>query len=302
MLNKLPNFLIVGTAKCGTTSIYNYLKQHPQVFLPRHKEPLFMMSAIYEKLSRKDPRYRISETHTVFSFDDYKKLFEEVKNEKAIGEASTTYLYYHEMAIPNIQKYLGDVKIIISLRNPVDRAYSSYTHLVRDGAETSSFEEFLEKEKERKRENWDILNFPKDLGFYHNQVRAYIDNFTKVKVCLLDDFKKKHVETIQDLYVFLDVEQSFVPDTRTNFNPSGRPKYALADYLLTKDNFLKSLCRPVFSKIVPYEKRSKLNLFLKKKNMIKMKAKTREFLMGAFREDILKLQDLIGRDLSHWLQ
>lgn len=103
MLNKLPNFLIVGTAKCGTTSIYHYLKQYPQVFLPRHKEPLFMMSAIYEKLNPKDPRYRISETHTVFSFDDYKKLFEEVKNEKAIGEASTTYLYYHEMAIPNIE-------------------------------------------------------------------------------------------------------------------------------------------------------------------------------------------------------
>lgn len=302
MPNRLPNFLIVGTAKCGTTSIYNYLKRHPQIFLPGHKEPLFMTSAIYEKLSRKDPRYKISETHTVFSFDDYKNLFEEVKNEKVIGEASTTYLYYHETAIPNIRKYLGDVKIIISLRNPVDRAYSSYTHLVRDGAEASSFEEFLEKEEERRRENWDILNFPKHLGFYHDQVKAYIDNFSKVKVCLLDDLKKKHLETIQDLYVFLEVDQSFVPDTRTTFNPSGRTKYALLNYLLVRDTFLKSLSRPVFNRILPYETKSKLSLYLRKQNTIKMKPRTREFLMKLYREDILKLQDLIDRDLSHWLQ
>jgi len=299
--NKLPNFLIVGGAKCGTTSIYRYLKQHPQIFMPEHKEPLFMMSSVYKNLSRKDPRYAISERHTVFSFDAYMDLFREVKNEIAIGEASATYLYYHKVSIPNIHKYLGDVKIIIFLRNPVDKAYSSYTHLLRDGAESSSFEKFLEKEEERKRENWDLLNFPKSTGFYHDQVKAYLDSFKKVKVCLMDDLKEKSVETIKDLYAFLDVNHYFEPDMTTKFNTSGIAKNVLLNSLLKEEKFLGNLVRPVARKFISDENRSKLSSYIRNKNLKKMRPRTRNSLKKMFREDILKLQDLIDRDLAHWL-
>ena len=298
----LPNFLIVGAAKCGTTSVHNYLKQHPQIYMPAHKEPLFMVSEIYEKLSPKDPRYKISEAHTVFSFDEYKNLFKAVENEKVIGESSTPYLYYYKRSIPKIKKYLGDVHILICLRNPVDRAYSSYNHSARDTEEKCSFEEFLAKEEERKTENWDILNFPKGLGFYYDQVTAFQDNFSHVKICLAEDLKIKTVKTIQDICSFLDVDSSFEPDVKMKHNKSQPPGSYFLHRLLSKDNILKDIGRPVLRAIFSQERVSRMSTHLRNKNEKKMKPKTYEYLQGLYREDILKLQWLIGRNLSDWLQ
>ena len=147
-----------------------------------HKEPMFMVSEVYEKLSKNEPRYHISEEHTVFIQDNYEKLFQDVTDEIAIGEASTPYLYHHKHSIPKIKKLLGDIKIIIFLRNPIDRAYSAYKHFVKETGDTDSFEQFLGKEEERVRENWDILTFPKGLFFYYNQVKAFQDNFSRIRI------------------------------------------------------------------------------------------------------------------------
>ena len=141
-----------------------------------------MVSEVYEKLSKNEPRYHISEEHTVFTQDNYEKLFQDVTDEIAIGEASTPYLYHHKHSIPKIKKLLGDIKIIIFLRNPVDRAYSAYKHFVKETGDTDSFEQFLGKEEERVRENWDILTFPKGLCFYYNQVKAFQDNFSRIRI------------------------------------------------------------------------------------------------------------------------
>ncbi|MEA1866941.1 MAG: sulfotransferase [Thermodesulfobacteriota bacterium] len=306
MQRKLPNFLIVGAAKSGTSSLYQYLQQHPEVYVPpTRKEPMFFVSAIYKKLSRNDPRHEIADRIVICSLDDYRNLFECVRNEqKAIGEASAVYLYHHETAIPNIKSHLGDIKVIIILRNPIDRAYSSYYHLVRDGAETCSFEDFLEKEEERKRENWDILNYPKSLGFYYDQVKAYMDNFSEVKVCLFDDMQRNSLKIVKDVYVFLGIDESFVPDTSSIYNSSGVPRNKLLYCLLSTDNFVKRVSKPLLRAIISPEKASKLCKILRKKNIGKkaMDGKTRQFLKTLYREDILKLQSLIHRDLSHWLQ
>lgn len=301
-----PNFLIVGAAKSGTSSLYRYLKQHPEVYMPStSKEPMFFVSAIYTKLSRKDPRHKIADDIVISSFNDYLNLFEGVTiQQKVIGEASAAYLYHHETAIPNIERYLGDINIIIILRNPIERAYSSYYHLLRDGAESSTFEDFLEKEDERKKENWDILNYPKSLGFYHDQVKAYIDHFRRVKVCLLDDMKQNSLKFVKDVYAFLGIDESFEPDTSSIYNSSGVPMNKLLHCLLNTDNFVKRTSKPLLRAIIPPEKASKLCKTLRKKNIGKkaMDGKTRQFLKTLYREDILKLQSLIHRDLSHWLQ
>jgi hypothetical protein len=114
-----PNFLIVGAAKSGTTSLYNYLKQHPDIYMPKHKEPLFMTSEIYANLSEKDPRRHLNDEAKVYTYEDYLRLFADAKNEQMLGEASATYLYYYDVAIPKIKRYLGDPKIVIMLRDPV---------------------------------------------------------------------------------------------------------------------------------------------------------------------------------------
>ena len=110
MKNKLPNFLIVGAQKSGTTSLYNYLKQHYDIFMPeRLKEPKFFVSPIFKKIDRNQPLWIKFMNNTMFELHDYLKLFEEAQKEKAIGESSVTYLYYYETATMLIKKHLGNI-------------------------------------------------------------------------------------------------------------------------------------------------------------------------------------------------
>ncbi len=114
MTDHLPNFLIVGAAKSGTTSLYYYLHEHPEIFLSAIKEPKFFSSEVLKDqyLTRKNKDLYVG------SYEEYRNLFRNVQSEKAIGEASTDTLFLYGSTIPRIKKYLGDPKIIVILRNP----------------------------------------------------------------------------------------------------------------------------------------------------------------------------------------
>jgi len=303
--NKLPNFLIVGAQKSGTTSLYNYLKQHYEVFMPeRLKEPKFFVSPIFKKINHIQPLWVKFMSNTMFEWQDYLKLFEKVQKEKAIGESSVTYLYYYETAIILIKKYLGDIKILISLRNPIDRAFSAYLHLRRNNGENLSFEEALQKENARKELNWIPLYYFTSIGFYYNQVKAYLDNFDHVKIYLYDDLKKDTLSLVKDMYKFLGVDPSFTPDVSIKYNVSGIPQNKFIHKFLKEPNILKSIVKPMAKTLIPQGERRKIIEKIKMKNLQKpqMKPETREYLKNLYREDILKLQDLIKRDLSSWLE
>jgi len=300
---KLPNFLIVGASKSGTTSLYHYLKQHPEVFMPQKKEPRFFISSICKNINPGDPRYEYYIKSSTFTFGAYVKLFEGAEREKAIGEATTLYLYRYETAIPQIKKFLGDVKIIAILRNPVARAFAHHTHSLRDQLEVLSFERCLELEEERKVANWATAHFYKGAGLYYRQVKAYIENFDRVKVALHDDLAEDALGLTQDMYEFLEVDRSFAPDTRTKYQVTGIPKSRFFYEFL---DVFQDVSKPIVRVILPKEKRSQWYKYLKAlkvKTLVKpeMKPETREYLKNVFREDVLKLQDLLNRDLSHWL-
>ncbi|MDR4507108.1 MAG: sulfotransferase [Candidatus Brocadiaceae bacterium] len=300
MKEKLPNFLIVGTLKAGTTSLYNYLKQHPQVYMSHIKEPRFLTN-IYSGM----PQHMKKEKQIVDNIKDYKKLFENVTNEKAIGEASTGCLYYYEEAIENIKHYLGDVKIIIILRDPTERAFSSFQMVVRNRRENLSFEDALNAEDERKNSNFmDGCGWQyKSVGFYYNQVKAYLENFSQVRIYLYDDLRRDPLSVMKDIYEFLEVDKLFIPDTGFEYNVGGVPKNKFIQYFLVKSLKFKTHVEPIFKCLKMEEWVYKLIHALREKNLKKhkMNPKTREYLKNVFREDILKLQELINRDLSKWL-
>lgn len=300
---KLPNFLIVGAAKSGTTSIYYYLKQHPQIFMCPAKEPRFITSQFVKFPFKGIYDYR-TERNIIKNFDEYKNLFSEVKNETAIGEASVDNLYFYEDAIKYIKKYLGDVKIIIILRNPIERAFSQYSMFAGRFREYLSFEEALNAEDERKGENWAFGWHYKSVGFYYKQVKAYLENFSQVKVYLYDDLKDNSLNLIKDMYEFLEVDSSFVPDVNLKTNIGGVPKNKFIHGLLTKPHRLKSILRQILQFLALEERFLNLINRWKDKNVkkIKLKPETREYLKNLYREDILNLQSLINRDLSHWLK
>jgi len=284
-----PNFLIVGAAKSGTVSLYYYLNEHSKVCLPI-KESFFFTSEFFES--------------SFNSVEEYLHLFEKCKGSR-FGEAGTSYLYYYKETIPKIKELVGDIKIIAILRNPVDRAYSNYTHFVRDGNEDLSFEAALEAEEKRMAEGRHFMFHYKRMGLYANQIESYQKAFSNVKVVLYDDLVADPVKLMQDLYEFLGVDSTFVPDTSTRFNVSGKPKnkglQKLFRYLLFEpswfEKILKPLYRPFESKIASFlHRRMQKNVQPKEE----MNPETRKKLQEFFKEDILRLEKLIGRDLSMW--
>lgn len=297
---KLPNFLIVGAAKCGTTSLYYYLKEHPEIFLSNKKELRFLSSM---PGNFKGPGDDLVNNTITKSFSEYIKNFSEAKSEKVIGDVSPDYLYYYKISIENAKKYLDNPRIIIILRNPIDRAFSQYLHFLRDGRECLSFEESLEAAEKRKEDNWEWAWQYLEVGFYYKQVKAYIDNFSEVKIYLYDDLLSSPLKLIQDIYSFLGVNPTFVPDLGKKYNVSLLPKNYLLHAFLTQPNLLKTLLKPLLKIFFSDKRLAKLVENSKARNLYKpkMKEETRRYLISLYHNDILQLQKLINRDLSHWL-
>jgi len=297
---RLPNFLIVGMSRCGTTSLCHYLKEHPDVFMSRVKEPSFFLAQF-----RPVPENGIGDDERKYysDFEDYCRLFEKAGKSKAIGEASSENLYHAEKVIPYIQKYLRNPKIIISLRNPVERAFSAYTFLISENREFLSFEEGLLQEEKRRADGWRHIWLYRDAGFYFRGVKAYLENFTEVKVCLFDDLQKSPLSLVQEVYRFLGVDASFVPDVSVRYKTSGIPRSRRINRLFEEPTRLRSLVRGAGKLLLKEDGWIKWRDRLKARSYAeaRMKPETRRYLEGVYHDDILKLQDLISRDLSPWL-
>ena len=300
MRNKLPNFLIVGAAKSGTSSLHNYLNQHPQVFMPSYNK---------EGMKVKEPRFLIKDLvehrlhNGVWTFDEYQLLFNKVTDEKAIGESTVLYLYYFEEAIKNIKyRLVKNTRIIIMLRNPVDRAFSAYNHVARSVKEQLSFEEALEIEHERLELDPTLtpMVMYKDMGLYCNMVKAYLDNFENVHIIMYEDFKNDTAKEVKKTLEFLGLDSKVSLDTGSNHNVGGkRWKTPFFKHFFVKDNLVKKLFRKAFS----FSVRKKARIFLEsilKQTSNPINQGTRDNLVVFFKEDVSKLEQLLRINLKHW--
>lgn len=292
----LPNFIIVGAPKAGTTSIARYLDDHPEVFISSEKEPFYFLPNILEDTNTKDPMYGAIEKRAHLTKESYESLFESVKDEKAIGEATVHYLYHYDEVIPKVKEELGDVKIIIVLRDPTKRAFSNYTFqkgLQFDSFKFKTFEEELEQEQQKKDLGFNSFWYFKSEGLYFKQVKAYLDNFNHVHVCFLEDFKKDKDEFIKSIYSFLGVDPNWKPDFRV-YNQTEVPvnKFVHFIYFLKYKLGLKN--------ILPTSWARALRKKLYKKQEEKINPETEQKLRAYYKSDIQQLEELLGKDLSEW--
>ena len=292
----LPTFLIVGVQKAGTTSIYNYLQEHPQVFMSRIKETNFLEQDWESFPPEKQNK------NGIITLEDYAALFADVTDEIAIGEASPNYLFHYESSAARIKKYVPDAKLIVVLRNPVERAYSDYLMHIRDAISTKvmSFSEQIDKRAHK--------SFIIRKGFYATPVKYYMDRFDKdqIKVYLYDDLVRDPQQFMEEFYVDIGVEP-FQPNVSKKVQQAKIPKNQTINNLLQSKNPLRAFVANTLKTVVPLETRQKIrdrliNLNSKSKKEMPLSSEDRQKLIDLYREDILQLQDLIDRDLSRWLQ
>lgn len=298
--NFMPNFLIIGAAKSGTTALYHYLKQHPQIYMSPVKETEFF-ALEGEEFNFKGPGDMQRISRSITNIEDYQAQFQKVSNEIAIGEASPVYLYSSK-APERIKHYLPDVKLIAILRDPIERAYSQFLMMSLGGREPiSNFTKAIEQEKVRINNNWEWGWRYIELGFYHVQIKRYFELFeeNQIKVYLYKDLHDNSDSLLKNIFNFLAVDETFVPDVSVKYNPSGIPKNNIFHNFVEQPNLMKSVLKPLF----PVDIRTIIRTNLKKMNLVKpqLPLKVRKEILPIFQDDILKLQDLIQRDLSEWL-
>ncbi|MBC8265477.1 MAG: sulfotransferase [Flavobacteriales bacterium] len=262
------------------------------------KEPMF-----FNNFKQKNNYFvRGRKTKKITTLQEYKTLFNDVKDEKAIGEASPGYIYNLSAPIL-IKEEIPNVKIIAILRQPVSRAYSNFLHSKRANREPiEKFEDALNEEENRIKKNWSPLYHYKEKGFYFQQLKRYFGLFPKenIKILLFDEVVKNPKKACKDIFKFLQVDDSFIPNTSKKTNVSGTPK-GLFGWLIMKLRFYNLLPNIQFSKYLPnfllklifnaaYSKPEKLDESLKK-----------ELTKKYYKEEILELEKLIEKDLSHWL-
>lgn len=292
----LPNFIIIGAAKAGTTSLFRYVNEHPEVYMSPVKEPRFFSLEGLEL----DPNDPVQQT-AVTTFEEYRRLFDGVTTQKAIGEASPMYLW-SEQAPAKIKKYVPEAKLIAILRNPIDRAYSHYTMNVYQSKETAPTIIDAIKEEEVDIKGWKRTRPYVPYSLYSQQLERYYEVFPReqLRVYLFDDLKQDAIGLMRDLFSFIGVDVGFTPDTTKRYNPTAVPRFRWLQGLIRSKGASKSL----FKEIVPKSSRSKITSLINKRNLvrIKMSREEREALVPLFNDDVLRLQEMLQRDLSHWLE
>jgi len=295
-----PNFLIVGTARAGTTSLHEYLGNHPSVFMPLQKEPCFF--TFYNE----DPQFKDSRHRYTTTVDSYLELFRE-HDEQIIGESSTPYLYFHHKTIEHIKLLVPgyrQIRILIILRDPAERAYSQYMHNRRDLREQLSFADAVRDEEYRKKENWHFDFFYIDKGYYYEQVKEYLENFDHVKICFYDDLESNPQKLLNEIYRFLEVDPALNKVELQQKNQSGEMKVKWFKRIITtRKNPVLNFFRKLMGRNTKKKLRNRVKGLLLKYNMNRseMDPRVRKELIEMYRSDILKLSQLIQTDLQHCL-
>ena len=287
-----PNFSIVGTVRGGTTSLYEYLKRSPGVFMSKVKEPRYF-AGTFEKRPRIEKR------------SEYLQLFQGSAGRIAIGEATPSYLVDPD-APENIYSALPHARIIIMLRNPADRAFSHWHFNTVRGQiagknEALSFRKAIEAElADQSQKFFGISRLYLEQGYYAKQVERYLKRFPKdqVKVVIFEDFIRDTNAVMQDILSFLHLEpldfsNLEVYNAASSFSRR-EPRGGFAARILNNKTLR------AFGHAVPIHARSnvKKKVLLRKKASPRMRPEDRKFLDELFKDDIMKLENLLGFPLN----
>ncbi|MDQ0482436.1 sulfotransferase family protein [Guptibacillus hwajinpoensis] len=288
--SKWPNLFIVGAAKAGTTSLYSHLQKHPKILMSNIKEPHFFSDINPMKNQQHNIQVASSEK-------EYLNLFKSNINYQYLGDASPSYLWDKDVPKRIYQKSARS-KIIILLRDPIERAYSHYLMDVREGLQKLPFLEAIHEDFAREEKGWGISHLYIELGLYFDQVKRYIDQFgaEEVKILMFEDFKKNPQNTLAGICEFLNIDYDLFVDTsfNENYNSYAAPKNKLAQNIMG-NSIIRRASKKFFPKSIREFVRS--NLLLKSTEKPLMEPEAKEYLQNIYLEDVCKLEVLLGKKL-----
>jgi len=311
----LPNCFLVGAPKAGTTSLYHYLDQHPQIYMSPIKEPNFFADEIraenFEASLRpgaardarmlreflSGPMRRKLFGAIVADWDDYMRLFANARAEPVVGEASVCYLW-SPSAAERIAQKIPDAKILVMLRNPADRAFSDYLQNIGNGHIRWSFREHIRRNLAHRSGQF-AVHYPfLELGLYSKQLSRYLERFGRnVWVGFYEDFKNRPLEVFQEICRFLGVDPEFSPDMTVRHLEAQIPRIA-AVARLKPLGIWKSAARVIPVSLHPLIVR----MLVRKPGALQMDAADRNYLQDFYGDDIRQIAILLGRNLDGWLR
>jgi len=290
----LPSFVIIGAAKAGTTALYWYLAEHPQVFMSPVKETNYFAYGLDDEGK---PLYGDPDLHRfpVQTSEAYEDLFSAAGQALAVGEASPIYLECPQSAA-RIYETLPTARIICGLREPVDRAYSDYLMYLRTRGRRLDPARDLTPASAWARPDSHWMQISR----YHEALSRYFDRFPReqIHVFLFDDFRADALRCVRDIYRAVGVYPGFAPDLDTPHNIGGMPANRTLEKVFTSGSVRKELEPWVPRRAADLARR------LRTKNLKKAPPLPEDLkveLGRYFREDIEKTAGLIGRSLDHWL-
>ena len=295
-VNTLPNLFIVGAAKSGTTSLHNYLNQHPDVFMCTPKEPHFLINNEIGK-----DRIPIG----ICSENEYLDLFLEGRGEKYRGESSVMYLMFPEIVIPKINQQFGEeCKIIIMLRNPIERAYSGFQHVRRYNIkeDCSDFKSAWNISEERYFSKSDMTPASryKELGLYYKQVKSYLDEVKNVHIIIYEDYKNNFKNEMIKVFDFLGINKINIDSDKRHMVGGWQWEDEKMKRIMMTENPIRS----VLKFLIPFKGiRKNIRTRIQNRNTSEVAIisdKDKVVLKEFYKEDIKKLSELINRDLNYW--
>lgn len=295
----LPTFFLLGAPKAGTTALWAMLRQHPEVYLPDHKEPHFFAYRDHDLAFGGPADARIMRHMVIRDEEAYRALFRG-RPEAARGDASVMQLYVPGTEA-RIRAAVPDARLLVVLRDPVQRAFSSWLHLVRDDRETLPFEAALLAENERVEADWIPLWHYQQVGTYAAQLERWWRHFPQdqLHVVWYEDLRADPHGVLRRVLAFLDVDPAAEIDVDVRRNVSGLPRNRWLQRLLSRPHLAKEAVK----RLVPGTLRERLVAALRNLNVADkptLDPSTEASLRAHFVPEVERLETFTGRDLSAW--
>jgi hypothetical protein len=296
----LPNLFIIGAPRSGTTSIHEFLASHRDVFMSPVKEPQFFSSPGW-KLNLNGPNDRVALGHLVSDSETYSALFANAgADHRVVGEASTTYIYFPGTA-EAIRQTVPAAKIVAILREPVARAHSDFLRQRRNGDEPiADFAEAIHQEPRRIEAGWAYRWHYRARSLYHARLQEYFESFPRdsLRVFLFEELVSDRERFLAELCEFLGIERAAGPNL-DHVNRGGEPRSSRIQRAAAGESVVGKVAR----RLVPKSARPLARKLVGKANLSvpEIDSQLAAELRAGFRPDIERVQELIERDLTHWL-